>query len=374
VTVVLLLASPYPAPRGSQLLVRQVEQGLRRRGHDVVVVSYGTRLRDRTGLHPLRPALDVVTLARALVAVHRTGADVLHAHNYEAGLIGLVVSRLLGVPLVFHGHSRMAAELPSYASSVPVRAALAAAGRWLDRTVPPRADHCVAVTSALAEDFRRGGARGVTVLRPVLDPAELRALGPCDPEATVPTVGYAGNLDRYQNLALLREAFGLVRAEMPEARLLIVTHAPAGAPGGLEDPSIDVVRAQTVAGAWRALGRPWVAAVPRTEPSGHPMKVLNYMAAGKAIVTTAGAAHGLQHDVDALVVSEPGPKAFASAILELLRDQRRRERLGAAARRAATSDAEWLATMTALEDVYRTVRRPRTAVARARPRRRRAER
>jgi glycosyltransferase involved in cell wall biosynthesis len=208
----------------------------------------------------------------------------------------------------------------------------------------------------------------------MLDPAELRALGPCDPEAAVPTVGYAGNLDRYQNLALLREAFGLVRAELPEARLLIVTHVPGGALSGFEDPGIDVVRAQTVAEAWRALGRAWIAAVPRTDPSGHPMKVLNYMAAGKAIVTTAGAAHGLRHDVDALVVSEPGPKAFASAILELLRDQRRRERLGAAARHAATSDVAWLATMTALENVYRTVRRPRTTVARARPRRRRAER
>lgn len=357
--IVVLLASPYPAPRGSQLLVQHTEHGLRRRGHEVTVVSYGSWLRDRTGLHPARPFLDLVTLARVLAVVRRTRADVLHAHNYEAGAIGVVAARLTGVPLVYHGHSHMEEELSSYASSRAVRRLLAQVGAWLDRTIPRRADHCLAVTAPLAEALRGHGVRRVTVLAPVADPADAAALGPPDPEAPAPTIGYAGNLDGYQNLTLLLAAFREVRKEFPEARLLVVTHVPGPAPGGLDAPGVEVLRARSVAEGWRAIGRAWVAVVPRTDPTGHPMKVLNYMAAGKAIVTTASAAHGLTHDVDAVIVPGAGPEAFASAITGLLRDPERRARLGRAAREVAESPLAWEASMRTLEDVYRTVRRGR---------------
>jgi glycosyltransferase involved in cell wall biosynthesis len=272
-------------------------------------------------------------------------------------MIGLVAARLLGVPLVFHGHSRMEEELPSYVSSRRARRLLARVGAWLDRTIPPRADHCLAVTAALAEVLRRHGARRVTALRPIADPGETGELGPPDPEAAAPTIGYAGNLDGYQNLGLLLDAFREVRKEIPAARLLVVTHVPIGTPPGFGAAGVDLLRVETAAEAWRAIGRAWVAVVPRVDPSGHPMKVLNYMAAGKAIVTTAGAAHGLTHDLDAAVVVDAEPKAFASAIAELLRDPERRARLGATAREAATSAAAWDETMRTLEDVYRSVQR-----------------
>lgn len=356
--IVLLLASPYPAPRGSQLLVRQIERGLRRRGHEVAVVSYGRWLRDRTGPHPARPLLDVLTLARVARVAWRTRAEILHAHNYEAGMIGLVAARLLGVPLVYHAHSRMEEELPTYARG-RLRPVLGRVGAWLDRTIPRRADACLAVTTSLADRLRDLGALHVRVLKPTADPDEIRGLGSVDAEADAPTIAYAGNLDAYQNLGLLLEALALVRRELPAARLLVVTHVPGDVPAALEHPHVDVLRARTVAEAWRALGRAWVAAVPRTDPSGHPMKVLNYMAAGKAIVTTAAAAEGLRDGLDAVVVPHAEPKAFASAILELLRDPERRASLGAAAREAATSGAAWGAMMTALEDVYARVGRRR---------------
>lgn len=358
--VVVVLASPYPAPRGSQLLVRQIERGLRRRGHAVTVVSYGPWLRDRTGLHPARPLLDLATLARLLWTARRERPDVLHAHNYEAALIGIVAARLLRIPLVFHGHSLMERELPSYVRSRRVGALLAWIGGWLDRRVPRAADHSVAVTTALAEVLHARGAAAVTVLRPVADPAEVAGFGALDAAAAAPTVAYAGNLDGYQNLELLVEAFRFVREAVPDARLEFVTHAP-GRPAALAGEGIEVVCAASVGDAWRRLGRAWVAVVPRSEPSGHPMKVMNYMAAGKAIVTTAGAAHGLRDGVDA-VVAEADPKRFASAIVDLLRDPERRARLGAAARAAVTDPGPWDGAMVTLEGVYRKAARTRPAV------------
>ena len=59
-----VIAGPYPAFRGSQVLVGQLVTGLRERGHDVEVVSYGSWLAKRPGFHPARVPLDVALLAR----------------------------------------------------------------------------------------------------------------------------------------------------------------------------------------------------------------------------------------------------------------------------------------------------------------------
>ncbi len=38
----------------------------------------------------------------------------MHAHNYEAALIGLAAGRLAGVPVIYHSHNALAEELPTY--------------------------------------------------------------------------------------------------------------------------------------------------------------------------------------------------------------------------------------------------------------------
>jgi glycosyltransferase involved in cell wall biosynthesis len=354
-TIVLALASPYPAPRGSQVLVEQIARGLRRRGHTVAVVSYGRWLRNRPGLHPMRPLLDVWTLLGLVRTARRLGADVIHAHNYEAGALGLVAARVVGCPLVYHGHSQMEAELPSYARSEVAGSVLRRLGRLLDRAVPRRADHVIAVTPELAATLEAAGASSVSTMVPVADPVELGRLGPPPPEATRPTVCYAGNLDGYQNLALLRDGFAALRLEVPDARLEVVTHAGAQRAGSIEGPGIRVRQAASFAEVWEALGRAWVVVTPRSEVSGFPMKLLNYMAAAKAIVTTAGSAKGLRHGVTAWVVPNDDPKAFASALVVLLRDEARRTALGRAARAAVGSPDAWEASMRQLEALYSQV-------------------
>ena len=89
-----------------------------------------------------------------------------------------MVSRLTGVPCVFHGHSAMADEMPLYARGACVAGLLARTGHLLDQTVPRAAAACVAVTEELAAVFRRVGARRVAWLPPSLHPGETsRAAG-----------------------------------------------------------------------------------------------------------------------------------------------------------------------------------------------------
>jgi glycosyltransferase involved in cell wall biosynthesis len=351
-----VIAGPYPAFRGSQVMVAQLVAGLRDRGHVVEVVSYGSWLADRPGFHPARLPLDIALVAMLWRAVRGGAVDVVHAHNYEAGAAALVVSRLTGVPFVFHGHSAMADEMPLYARGPWGARLLSWVGGVLDETIPRRAAACCAVTDELAAVLRRAGARRVTCLPPLLRAREDGDAARAD-EAPLPTVVYAGNLDAYQNLEMLWQAFGLVRRRVPAARLVVVSHPDArraadrllgpGLPPAVEivfAPSYEEVR------AW--LARAHVLVAPRSESTGYPMKLLNYMAAGKAIVAAAGGAKDLRDGATARVVPDHDADAFAGAIGDLLESPAERERLGAAAR-AAGGDRQPLAeAIAALERTY----------------------
>jgi hypothetical protein len=98
-------------------------------------------------------------LARLWRIVQRERVDVLHAHNYEAAIAALVVGRLTRRPVVYHGHSAHADELPLYASRPAMRRWL---GRWRPARSagPRRADCCIAVSAELGDRLRAAGLDG----------------------------------------------------------------------------------------------------------------------------------------------------------------------------------------------------------------------
>ncbi len=367
IRVALVVAGPFPCLRGSQVLVQHLADGLRGRGHHVSLMTYGPERGRRPGPRPERLVLDAALVVRLWRLVRRERIEVIHAHNYEAAIAGLIVGRLTGCPLVYHGHSAMAEELPTYAGGRLARRGMGAIGRLLDGQVPRRADFCIAVTEELGRRLLAVGVteRALACIAPTSAPSELRPV----PAAGVGSgmVCYAGNLDGYQNLELLLRSFAAVRAELPDARLVLLTHADArvqaerltaeGLGAGVEirqATTYDEVRAQ--------LAQADVAVSPRAERSGFPMKLLNYMAVGKAIVACAGSAKGLEDGVTGRVVPDDDPAAFATAVTALLRDPAERARLGAAARRAVESPAAWEQVLDRLESIYRQVLAGRRSV------------
>src|SRR5262249_49622740 len=111
---------------------------------------------------------------------------------------GVVVGGGTGRPLVYHGRSALAAELPTYVSGITARRAMGRLGRLLDAHVPRRADFCIAVTEDLGAHLRRTGVheRSLACIEPAGAPDEL-----ADGRAAAAEPGlvcYAGNLDGYQ--------------------------------------------------------------------------------------------------------------------------------------------------------------------------------
>jgi hypothetical protein len=223
-------------------------RGLGARGHDVRVVTYGERRGLRPGPRPARVLLDAVLVARLWRVARRARLDVIHAHNYEAAIAGLLVGRPLGLPMVYHGPHALAQELPTYVAGPAVRRGMARLGRLLDAQVPRRADFCIAVTEDLGAHLRRTGVRdqSLACIEPAGAPDELAGSRSAAPEPGL--VCYAGNLDGYQNLEFLLRSFTLVRAAVPATRLVLVTHADARVytarlvEAGLP-PDVDIVQA-----------------------------------------------------------------------------------------------------------------------------------
>jgi glycosyltransferase involved in cell wall biosynthesis len=358
--VALVIAGPYPAFRGSQVLVSHLALGLRERGHAVRLVTYGSRRGHRPGPRPERLAFDALLTARLWRTVRRERIDLIHAHNYEAAIAALLVGRVTRRPVVYHGHSALADELPLYASSPAARRWMARLGRFLDRQVPRRADGCVAVSEDLAARLRRAGVaeQALACVEPAVAPAELDAAS--DNPGAAGVVCYAGNLDGYQNLDFLLRGFALVLQAEPAARLLLVSHPDARghaarlAARGL-GPRVEIVLADSYEAVRRHLRDAAVAVCPRTERSGFPMKLLTYLAMGRAVVACAGSAKGLVDGVTARVVPDGDVAAFAAAIVSLLRDPAARMQLGRAGRCTVESGEAWERVLARIESIYRQI-------------------
>lgn len=336
--IALVGAFPYPVPQGSQIFLRDNALALKARGHEVhlVVYSYGQG-RDQSGLtiHRCRhipgegktaagpslakPFQDLALAKKLREVVARHRIDAVIAHNYEALLVGLAAGKR---PLIYHAHNAMSDELPYYFRWPLWPAKL---GRWLDRTFPRRADRVIVPHQRLAGHLV---VRGCDHTKISVVPPPLRAsdFTPCEVGGGLPPVLYTGNLDAYQNLGLLFASMERVRKRFPEARLLIATAESA------EFPDAEVVSVKGFDALHRVLAADSVLALPRVSWSGYPVKILNAMAAGKAIVACRSAAYPLTDGVDGLVVEDDNPRYFAEALIALMTDAKLRKRLGVAAR------------------------------------------
>ncbi|MBI5095560.1 MAG: glycosyltransferase family 4 protein [Candidatus Hydrogenedentes bacterium] len=351
-------ACPYPVPQGSQALLRETALALAQRGHEVRLVVYGYGIgEDTTGL-PIhrcvripgarkttagpsfaKPPLDLA-LSITLRRVIRThGIQVVHAHNYEGLLVALLARAR---PIVYHAHNALADELPYYFRRAPWAERL---GSRLDRVLPRRADHIIAPHQRLADYLVSCGCAGdrISVIAPFLEswPHNCTCV-----EDEIPPVVYAGNLDAYQNLPFLLRVMDRVCATAPGARLRVIS-ADARRITGAETvsaPDLDTLRA--------ALACDCVFVCPRVSWSGYPIKLVNAMAAGKAIVACSSAAHPLTHGQSGLVVRDNDEDRFAAAVLELLANPEQRRRFGANARAASERFHNPAESARAIEDVY----------------------
>ncbi len=177
---------------------------------------------------------------------------------------------------------------------------------------------------------------------------------------------YTGTLAPYQDVDLLLEAFALARRTRKDLRLCFSVSSPfdpyeAQAQRLGVRHAIDVVP-DGFAELPTRLARSSIAVLPRTRCPGIPQKLLNYMAAAKPIVASAGSAKILDHERTGLVVPNGNVAAFADAILRLAGNPGLARELGRCAREHVERSCSWDHAAEQLEQIYGQLAPARAAV------------
>ncbi len=302
---------------------------------------------------------DVRAVGRLARLIGRAEVDVVHTHLAHSDVLGGLAARLTGRPAVSTLHAVAADRM-----TLPRRRRLAAdaATRHLNR-------HLVAVSDAVRDSHsaalglpsaRIAVLHNVPVapllLPPGFDAAQARAelgLGPG------PVVCVAARLALPKDHDTLVRALPAVLERHPELTVLVAGDGPR------RDELVALARALRVDDAVRFLGVR--ADVPRLlavadvvcnlthEAEGLSITVLDGMSLGRPVVATAVAsvAEVVAHERTGMLVAPRDVAGAASALVALLDDASRRERIGRAAQAEVATrhdPGRWAAQ---LEGIYR---------------------
>jgi len=153
-----------------------------------------------------------------------------------------------------------------------------------------------------------------------------------------PIVMYTGVLNAFQRVDYLLRAFAVALRAQPNALLLMVSplvseahereHKQLAQELGISN-SVIWIAPHTLEDLPSYLALADVTVVPRPECPGHPVKLLNYMLAGKPTVSFAGGAKGVRHLHDAFIVPNHDYEALGRGIVAVLEDKKLAGELGA---------------------------------------------
>ena len=278
--------------------------------------------------------------------------DVVHAHMFGSNVWGTVLGRLKRVPVV------VAHEHTWSFQGRPLR-------RLLDREVVARfADAFIAV----AEEDRRKMIEVEGV-----DPDTIRLIpnGIPDPEPgdgalvrrelgiaeDAPVIGVVCELRAQKALEVLFAAAAQLRQELPGLRVLVAGDGPERENLEQEARRLELDGTVQLLGIRRdvpALLDALDVAVLSSDYEGSPLSVMEYMAAGKPVVSTrvGGVPELVEDGVHGLLVEPRDPAALAAAIERLLRDPAEARRLGEQGRERQQRELSLDAMVRRVEDLY----------------------
>ena len=393
---------PYPPHQGTSLRNYHIIRGLAER-HEVHLLSFkegnGAGEREMPGpLWALCASVTVVPAPRRTMGqrlwriVSRTGPDM--AHRLESEVFGRALEEMLetgrfdvvqvegielaryipavrrhcaACKLVFDDHNAEAAlQFSVFLTDARQPRRWLAAAYSLVQTVRLRRFErwaCLAAdaVTVVSEADRRALRRLAPELEPVVVPncidVEAYRQRPADPVPRHDVV-FTGKMDYRPNVDAVtwfgREIWPRIRQSRPETTWAIAGQKPHARLAWLgREPGV------TVTGRVPAIQPYLVGAgvyvMPLRMGSGTRLKMIEAMAAEKAIVSTPMGAEG--YDVahgDQLLLAETAGE-FAEAVLHLLEDNEERQRLGAAAVRFAAG-YDWRKVIPCFEEVYGRLR------------------
>ena len=293
---------------------------------------------------------DFVFLFEAIGMTMRRHYDIVHGVE-DAGMVALIVGRLARAKVIFEKHSDPA----SYSGKKGVMRLVMRAYAAVERFVMRHADAVIGTGPGLV--------RQVNVLAPKTpatvisdipssltepDPDGVRAarerlislLGRYESHTEAVFATYVGSFASYQGIDLLFASMPPAMRKCPTLRFAVIGGTPL---------EIAQRRAEIIAAGYASrvafVGKVppdelpcWLAASdivlsPRIAGVNTPLKLLDYLKVGRAIVATDHEANRLILDEKTALLVPIDPEAFAEGVASLAADRARREEIGSRGRR-----------------------------------------
>jgi glycosyltransferase involved in cell wall biosynthesis len=349
--ILMIAPEPFFEPRGTPFSEYHRIRALLELGHTVDLVTYpfgqsvdlpGLRvfrclrppLVRRVGIGPsiAKVPLDLALTITALRRAASQRYDAIHSHE-EGAMIGILLSAVLRLPHVYDMHSSLPQQLSNFSFS---RSRVL---RWLFDRLERAAIRHSTVVIVICPELRRL----VEQLQPGADPVLIEnapgagegssQLTSSAMRATVgvapstPLVVYTGTFEAYQGLDLLFAAATLVARSRPEVRFLLVGGRPEQvAQARAEAEAAGAGRVTIFAGERPSHEIPAILEAadilvsPRSRGINTPLKIYQYLRAGRPIVATRLLTHTQVLDDTVAVLTDASPPAFAAGILRMLAD------------------------------------------------------
>lgn len=300
--------------------------------------------------------------------------DLCHEHNGLFCTGAAVAARRLGLPYVLTFSADPLLELELVGK--PLKGAQAAMARTAARFTYETADKIICVSEAakrhLFNQWRVPADKIVVMPNGVdvnlfsqqVDPCRVRAHYGLGDD---PVVTFVGSFQQWHGLELLVESFARVLQKVPRAKLFLVGDGPARSALERQVAALGIEAAVCITGLVpqsqvpQMLAAADIAVIPYPQLPRElwfsPLKLYEYMAAGKAIVASkAGQIAEVIQDEQTGILVEPGDvDELTEALADLLGNETKRNRLGQRAREQAVRHHSWRQYIERLERIYQDV-------------------
>jgi glycosyltransferase involved in cell wall biosynthesis len=385
----MIAPEPFFEPRGTPFSEYHRIRALIALGHTVDLVTYpfghdvelpGLRVfrcvrppfvsTVRIGPSLAKVPLDLSLAASALRRALTTRYDVVHSHE-EGAAIGLVLATMLGVPHLYDMHSSLPQQLANFKFSqsrvlrwgfevferVAVRRSrvvivICAELERLVREIAPQAAPVLIENAPGAGDISHEGGRDAVR-------AEF-GLGPA-----TPLVLYTGTFEAYQGLDLLFDAAKTVAATRPDARFLLAGGRPAQIAAAEREVAARGLGDLVIFAGERPadqiphfLDAADVLVSPRSRGTNTPLKIYQYLRAGRVIVATRLLTHTQVLSDEVAILTEPTPEGFGAGILTALADPARTAAIGRRAGELAATKYSYQAYLDRTRDAVTRLTAP----------------
>lgn len=372
--VLVIAPTPFFADRGCHVHIAEQTWALNRRGLATKVVTYGLG-RDLEDIDTIRTVkfpwykklgagpswhkfyIDFFLLWTSWRVAHQFEPDVIHAHLHEGALLGWLISRLSGIPLVFDCQGSLTGEL--LAHNFPLAKPILLRNMWLalERFIDQRADHILAQSTNMLQELTHqfGIPRhkitmaydGVNANVFVPGQKNQELLKQLDIPTDSPIIVFLGVLTPYQGVDDLLHAFPLIKKAIPKAILLVMGYPNvekykqlAQELGIAESTRFTGRVPYEKAADYLALGD--VAVSPKRSQTEANGKIYNYMACGLPTVAFDTVVNrDILGDLGLYVGNVGDQPGLARAIIDILNNPQRREELAASVRQRAVDKYSW---------------------------------